>query len=289
MSAVVALASTASARHLDADLPHLLAALAAIGIDASVVDWDDPRADWSGFDQVVIRSTWDYQGQLDAYLAWIDHVAAVTTILNSPSIVRWNTDKRYLRDLAEAAISVIPTTFVTPGQSFELPPSGEFVVKPAVSAGSKDTERYRAGTDDAARMHVARLLDADRVVMIQPYVSSVDQRGETGLLFFGGEFSHAICKGPILVPGVDEVEGLYRAEQISPREPTASERELAERVLDVVPGHRNDLAYARVDVVMGDEGPMVLELELTEPSVFLDQHLGAAGRFAKVIADTTPC
>ena len=139
MSAVVALASTASARHLDADLPHLLAALAAIGIDASVVDWDDPRADWSGFDQVVIRSTWDYQGQLDAYLAWIDHVAAVTTILNSPSVVRWNTDKRYLRDLAEAAISVIPTTFVTPGQSFELP-CLRFTQYPATSsADASDT------------------------------------------------------------------------------------------------------------------------------------------------------
>jgi glutathione synthase/RimK-type ligase-like ATP-grasp enzyme len=287
MSAVVALASTASARHLDADLPPLLAALESIGIDASVVDWDDPAVDWGRFDLVVIRSTWDYQGQLDAYLAWIDHVAAVGRIVNRPDIVRWNTDKRYLRDLAAAGVSVIPTTFIAPGTAFSLPTVGEFVVKPAVSAGSKDTERYRAVDCDVARSHVERLLHADRVVMVQPYVASVDQRGETGLLFFGGEFSHAICKGPILVPGVDEVEGLYKAEDISPRQPTTTERELAERVLDAVPGPRRDLLYARVDLVMGDDGPMVLELELTEPSVFLAQHEGAATKFATVIAEVT--
>jgi len=287
MNAVVALASTASARHLDADLPPLLAALASISVDASVVDWDDSAVDWGRFDLVVIRSTWDYQRQLDAYLSWIDHVAAVGRVVNSPDIVRWNTDKRYLRDLASADISVIPTAFVAPGQSFALPSSGEFVVKPAVSAGSKDTERYRAGDDVVARAHANRLLDADRVVMIQPYIASVDHRGETGLLFFGGEFSHAICKGPILVPGVDEVEGLYKAEEISPRHPTTAERELAERVLDVVPGQRSDLLYARVDLVMGDDGPMVLELELTEPSVFLAHDDGAAMRFASVIADVT--
>lgn len=287
MSPVVALASAASARHLDADLPLLAAALASMGIDTSVIDWDDPVVDWSRFDLVVIRSTWDYQGQLDAYLAWIDHVAAVGRIVNSPNIVRWNTDKRYLRDLCVAGVAVIPTTFVAPGQSFSLPSSGEFVVKPAVSAGSKDTERYRSGDGGVAGAHVTRLLEADRAVMIQPYIASVDQRGETGLLFFGGEFSHGICKGPMLVPGVDEVEGLYKAEVIAPREPTTGERELAERVLDVVPGRRGDLAYARVDLVMGDDGPMVLELELTEPSVFLDQHADAATRLASVLAAMT--
>jgi hypothetical protein len=280
----IALVTVAAARHLDSDLPLIEAALVPRGARVSIVEWDDPSVDWSPFDLVCIRSTWDYQNRLPEFLGWVDHIGAVTTLVNPADVVRWNIDKRYLRDLAVAGIDVVPTTFVSPGQSFSIPAHTEVVVKPAVSAGANDTDRYRAEQAGEAADHVERLLAAGRTAMIQPYIASVDELGETGLVFFGGTFSHAFRKGPILISGNESVEGLYAAEDISPRRPDDDEMELANRVLDLIPEGRDRLAYARVDLVRGAVGPLVLELELTEPSVFLTTDPTAADRFAMVLA-----
>jgi glutathione synthase/RimK-type ligase-like ATP-grasp enzyme len=282
---VIALVTVASARHLDADLPLLSTALAERGATSVVVEWDDESVEWSQFSLVVIRSTWDYQNRLGEFLDWVEHVSKHTRVVNPPEVVRWNTDKRYLRDLAAAGVATVPTTFVLPGQSFEAPTDRAFVVKPAVSAGANDTERYRTDQAAEAAAHSQRLLDAGRVVMVQPYVDSVDLRGETGLIYFAGEFSHSIRKGPILVPGVSSVEGLYAEEDISARPPSPAELELAERVLRALPAAAQRPAYARIDVVDGDAGPMVLEVELTEPSLFLAHAPGSADRLAATLME----
>jgi hypothetical protein len=162
------------------------------------------------------------------------------------------------------------------------------VIKPAVGAGSVDTGRYDAGNAAhrrLARAHLARLLDSGRVAMVQPYLVSVDSYGETAVLSFGGAFSHAIRKGPMLAGPDDGVEGLYRPETITPREPTPAEVAVATRALAAVPiqARRHPL-YARVDLIPGPDGaPLVVELELTEPSVFLHTHPAAAERFARAI------
>ena len=197
-------------------------------------------------------------------------------VLNAPEVLRWNTDKRYLAELPQA----IPTQFVSDGERWE-PPAREYVVKPSVSAGARDAARYGPAEHSRARKHVMELVRAGRAAMVQPYLSSVDARGETALLYFGGRFSHAIRKGPLLRAGQEPGRQLYANEDISAREPEDDELAAGERVLDAVPFPRSDLLYARVDLLRDAAGePQLIELELTEPSLFLSYAEGAAGRLA---------
>jgi glutathione synthase/RimK-type ligase-like ATP-grasp enzyme len=288
----VALVSSARFAHLDDDLPPLVAALARRDVNAVVVDWNDDAVDWAAVDLAVIRSTWDYTWHLDEFLAWVDRVGAATRLANPGPVVRWNADKRYLLDLAGLGVPTVSTTVVGPGDdpSAALPRAAEqLVVKPAVSAGARDTERYGPGELVGAREHVVRLQAEGRSVLVQPYLPEIDERGETGLVFVGDEFSHAFRKGPILRPGSVFVEDLYREEHISPRVPSGGEHEVAAAALDAVascvPGwSRRDLLYARVDVAPCDGGYVVLELELVEPSLFCSTDPRAADRAAVAFA-----
>jgi hypothetical protein len=287
----IALATCAAFPDLDVEGPLLTKALSELGVHAEPAVWTDPDVVWSSYAAVVVRSTWDYSPRRDEYLEWADRVAAVTRLANAADVLRWNTDKTYLRELSEAGLPVVETTWLYPGDTFTAPTDGEYVVKPAVSAGSKDTNRYVAGEHDGlATDHATGLLDAGRVVMVQPYLDQVDIAGETAMLFFAGEFSHAIRKAPLLEPAMEFATGAFKPEQIQSREPSAAERDVAEQVLDTVAElrrwPRNQLTYARVDLIPGaDSTPTLLELELTEPSMFLDLDSESPGRFAAAIAD----
>ncbi len=284
----VALLSAASCTHLDTDLPLLLAALAALGVPAEVADWHDPERA-AAADLVVVRSTWDYTDHVEAFLAALADLDRHTTLLNPWPVMAANLDKRYLLRLAEAGVPIVPTEVVEVGDEAVLPEAVDVVVKPTVSAGARDTERYGPHQRAAAAAHVRALHDAGRPALVQPYVGGVDHEGETGLVFLGDELSHAFRKGPILRPGAGFVEGLYREEAISPRVATAPQRAVAEAALDAVdavaPGwSRADLLYARVDLVPGPEGPVLMELELVEPSLFLETDPGSPARAAAAIA-----
>ncbi|MCE5232019.1 MAG: hypothetical protein ABFC67_07125 [Mizugakiibacter sp.] len=287
----IALVTARAARDLDDDLVPLEAALRAAGAEVAVVDWDDPAADWSRFDLAVLRSTWDYTGRLPEFLAWAARAAARTTLLNPLQVVRWNTDKHYLGELARAGVPVVPSAFVEPGEdavaaleSFLAAhaDAAEFVVKPCVGAGSRDAQRYGRGQRDAAAAHARRLLDAGRSVLLQPYLERVDEHGETALLFFDGTFSHAIRKAPLLQRDQGPTRALFAAERIAPRTPGAEEHAAAARVLQALPF--GPLLYARVDLLHDADGrPRLLELELTEPSLFFAQAPGSVERYAAAI------
>ncbi len=191
---------------------------------------------------------------------------------NGPDVLAWNTDKTYLRELATAGVPVVPTMFLAPGDEVRLlPGDGELVVKPSVSTGSRDTARYSTSETVAARHHAERLLAAGRTVLVQPYQNSVDTRGEIALLFVHGRFSHAANKAALLTVGRPPTsDKLFATEKLSAAVPTAAERDVAEVVLDATPFPRAELLYARVDLLEGPDGtPLLLELELVEPSMFL--------------------
>lgn len=310
MAAVrIALVTARAARGTDYDMPPLLGALQRAGAEAHEVDWDDDGADWASFDLALVRSTWDYFERLPEFLAWAARVAAQTRLLNPRDVLRWNTDKHYLADLAHAGVPVVPSTFVEPGedagravdaffvagtQASAHPPSApapasreresrDVVVKPAVGAGSRDAQRHTYGNRDAICAHARRLLAAGRSVLLQPYLGRVDEHGETALLYFDGEFSHAIRKGPLLHRDQGPTKGLYAEESIGPRMPTPDELGVARRALAAIPFNQ-PLLYARVDLIGADDGaPHLLELELVEPSVFVEYAEGAADRFATAI------
>ncbi|MGB8994387.1 MAG: hypothetical protein WCC65_03640 [Pseudonocardiaceae bacterium] len=283
----IAIVTACAAVGTDEDEPLLLAALAEVGADVEVVAWDDAVADWSVFDLAVVRSTWDYTLRRDAFLAWATVTAGQTRLRNGPDVLAWNTDKTYLRELAAAGVPVVPTTFLTPDNEVRFPAAnGGFVVKPSVSAGSRDTARYTASETTLGRDHAQRLLNAGRTVLVQPYQDSVDSRGETALMFVNGRFTHAARKAALLAVGrPPTADELFAAETMTSAVPTTAERDVAEAVLAATPFAPADLLYARVDLVEGSDGrPLLLELELVEPSMFLSYAPAqAVSRFAAAI------
>jgi hypothetical protein len=285
----VLLATCAAYPDGDEDAHLLLAALRAAGLDASFAVWDDPAVDWSA-GLTVLRSTWDYPLRREEFLDWM---RAVPAVVNPAAVVAWNSDKLYLHELERAGIPIPPTAASPPGSAPSFPATGEFVVKPSIGAGSRGAGRFSADDAGGAAEHAAALHAAGRTVLVQPYLADVDQVGETALLYADGEFSHAIRKGAMLGAGVSydlhDSSELFVEEDIAARAPSLAELDLGTRAIAEV-GRRFGAppVYARVDLLPTPNGPVVVELELVEPSLFLSFADGAAERFAAAIAARLP-
>jgi hypothetical protein len=262
----IVLAGCAALPEGDGDDAELVAALRKRGLHARWLSWDDPAT--LDADLVILRATWDYIERLEEFLAW---TTSVRNLVNAPDVVAWNTDKRYLSDLAEAGVPTVPSRFFAPGERVRLP-DGELVVKPAVGAGSIGAQRF--SDHDAARGHIADLHADGRTVLLQPYDARVED-GETALVFLRGRQSHAFTKGPILPPpgskpALDE-SGTYAEESLTPAEPDFELWDVGHAALGAAASHLNidvaELLYARVDVIGDASDPLLLELELVEPSL----------------------
>ena len=283
----VALVTCREALGIDYDMPLLLEAVRATGIAVDEVCWDDESIDWSTYDQVVIRSTWDYHRRYDEFMQWVRAVSAVSTISNSVDVIAWNTDKHYLAEVAEMGLPVVPTIFIEPSDTDWLDDvgmllaTGDVVVKPTISAGSNDTERH--SNIDVAQKHISELLSAQRSVMLQPYMADVDVESETGLVFIDGKFSHAFAKGALLAQEKNMSGGLYAEEEIGVRQPTAEQMQIGERSVKWLLSRFGKLLYARVDLLPTAQGPVIIEIELTEPSLYLLLHPDAASELANAL------
>ena len=297
----IALATCSSLPALDDDDAPLVPAFAQRDVVAEPVVWDDPAVDWSGYDLVLIRSTWDYTDRPREFLEWVRRVEQSTRLINPASAVEWNIDKSYQRTLERAGLPIVPTIWLDPERNFDsrsihtrFPAFGDFVIKPTISAGSRDTGRYSAGETPSRALaitHAKSLLQAGRHVMLQRYLRQVDTVGETGIVFVDGVFSHAVRKAPLLngpFRASTTTSVLYKEEVMSARDASPAERELAERVVaalpELVPGVDGPLVYARVDLIPDDAGnPVVLELELTEPSFFFALAPGSIDRLVDAV------
>ncbi|MFM9057958.1 MAG: RimK family alpha-L-glutamate ligase [Planctomycetaceae bacterium] len=255
----------------DPDEDLLRAALADAGIAATMDDWRDAGR-WQDAVPTVVRSTWDYIHHLDAFRTWVTRTAAAAPLWNPPDVMLDNLVKRYLLDLADRGVPVVPTLLLERGRPAAIAARAaergweQVVIKPAVGAGSFETHRVAARSPEAAA--ICDRLVADRDVLVQPYLASVDGYGERALVWIDGEFTHAVRKSPRFAAD---------AEQVSEALPiTAAERAVGTAALAPV---RNRLLYARVDVAPGPTGdPLVMELELVEPSLFLLQSPPALAR-----------
>ncbi|MDJ0768687.1 MAG: hypothetical protein QNJ12_07830 [Ilumatobacter sp.] len=273
---MIGLATAAAARAVDADLPLLEQILP----DARVVVWDDPAVDWSAFDVVVIRSAWDSHRRRAEFVAWAKAVATGTSLWNRADVVEWNTDKRYLCDLVASGFPVVPTSFVAPGDHAPDDLEGDLIVKPSVGASSEGV--VRTSDPGEAIAHVRRLHRDGFTAMVQPFVADAGGSPETALVYLAGRFSHAVHKSVTLpetvrMPGdAAATADAAASETVAAHVPTAAERSLGDRIVRWLP----DTAYARVDLLSSADGPLVLEVELTEPSLFLDADPGAPARAA---------
>ena len=292
---VLGLVTADVARDLDPDLvPFARACRAIVGDDrVRIVSWDDEDVDWAAFDHVIIRSTWDYTERLHEFLQWVDTVSTACRLINGADAIRWSADKHYLDALAAEGIAVAPTTYVAAGSPAPTV-DGLYVVKPAVGAGSTGARRC---LDGQVAEHVATLHAAGHTAMVQPYLDLLDERGETALCFVpatdgpGLELSHAFGKAAILTTtDVEQEGGLFAKEEISARVPTCAELELATAVLSSEAMAGFDLAFARFDIAPfrrpdGTESPIVMEVELIEPSFYLTASSQAAELFAARLVD----
>lgn len=277
----LALATYLADSELSADDARLVPALSTQGIDALAVPWNQPDFDWRTVDGVLLRSTWDYVEHYDAFLAWL--AALPVPVFNAAETVRWNSDKRYLLQLAAADLNVVATEIA---QACELPArlatrQGEpVVVKPAISASARDTLRGTAG-DDAFNAALAAL-PPDRDMLIQPYLHEIETQGEWSLVLIDGEYSHAVLKRP--------ARGDFRVQPalggtVQAAAPSNTLRTAGRAVLDGLRalGHPMPL-YARADGIETGGQFTLMELELIEPALHWYADEQAAGRLARAVA-----
>ena len=277
MTRVVVAGSRVRSERSEIETRPLVDALAARGVDATDAPWDDDAVDWAGADLVAVRTTWDYTERRDDFLAWAGGVEATTTLVNPLAVLTWNSHKRYLAELADAGVPVVPTTLLEAGSAVpdDLGP-GALVVKPAVSAGGRGTH---LGTAPDLHDTVAELL-ADGDVLVQPAVESIGRDGEVSLIRIGATWSHAVRKLPAAGGFlVHEKHGGV----LEDHTPTSREVEVAEAALACAPVSPDALVAARVDLVRLDGEPVVMELELIEPELFLRRAPGAPDRLADAL------
>lgn len=263
---------------------HALApALAALGVTAVIRSWSDPAVDWRAYDALVIRSPWDYFERLAEFRAWLDaRIASGGLMCNAGDILAWNLDKAYLADLEAVGMSLVPTICVARGERADVAALArargwdDVVVKPSISGGAYRTYRFRIA-DAAAHQADLDATLADRGVLIQPFLPEIAD-GELSMLFFDGEFSHAVRKRPRA--GEWRVQFQYGGTN----EPAEVAPALIAQARACVLAAPSLPVYARVDGVVKDGGFLLMELEVLEPLMFLARHPEAPARFARAIA-----
>ena len=282
MSRRIALASHRQLPAEETDDHALEAALRACGATVETPAWDDPRVDWSAYDLVVPRTTWNYTERYADFLVWAAAVGAVSRLVNPLSVIRWNTDKSYL---AALPVPQAPTRFLPAGQRPDLAAWMDALgveralLKPVIGAGGYGSLRVSRSAVEAGEEHVAR---APVDQLLQPYLPSVERFGEVSAIYFGGAFSHAVRKRP--VPGSYLVQSEHGASD-APHVLSPAERALCEETLAAAAARWPEpLAYARVDLLHDEAGaPLCNELELVEPSLFFRHDPASADRFAAVL------
>lgn len=254
-------------------------ALADAGLDADLVAWDDETVNWSDYQLSVIRSPWNYIQRLDDFLDWAVLAGTHTHLYNPVEVIQWNTHKGYLRGLAKAGVPVVPTAWLGVGEELDLADImadrgwHDVVAKPVVGAGSFLTDRITDPNTAQAQQFWEELC-TDREVMVQPYMASVEVYGERSLIWIDGELTHAIRKSPRLGDAPESVSEALPIAHV--------ERELAEAVIADIP---QSLLYARIDLIRDEhDQPLLAELELVEPSLFLKQEPAALKRLVRGIA-----
>jgi hypothetical protein len=253
--------------------------LREIGWDVATVSWRDKAVNWNDFEIVVVRSTWDYQREPGAFLDVLQTIESSGALLeNSLDIVKWNLDKRYLRDLGEKGVNIVPTIWdgaydeVSFGKWIEDAGTDEIIIKPTISATAQHTYRMRHFDPNLAHVF------ANRPFLVQPFLQSILNEGEYSLFYFGGKYSHTILK----VPGRTD----FRVQEehggiISAAQPTVDLLGCGRAVLDTITPVP---LYARVDLVGDAAGDLaVMELELIEPALYLRMDPDSPMRFAAAI------
>jgi glutathione synthase/RimK-type ligase-like ATP-grasp enzyme len=258
---------------LDPDDRLLADALRERGHECRAAVWDDPAVDWSAAGVVVIRSTWDYHLKFEQFLSWVKTVEDLGTLWNPADLIRWNSNKKYLLDLEKRGAPITPTVLYSPGDKPPALPSewNELIVKPTVGLATHGVKRAAKDSPEFKQI----LAEAKSALLVQPYLKSVVDYGERALIFIGGKYSHAVQKAPF-----QSLQAAGLAGE-KPIEAAPDEVAVAKDIVKLIPGPH---LYARVDIIRdSSHNPVLLELELVEPSLFLAMQPHAATALADVL------
>lgn len=275
----VAYVTHAGSAAQDPDLPLALAAFERHGLDGRACAWDG-EVDWADFDLVLVRSAWDYYERRQEFLRWARSVEQETVLANPALTLARNTDKTYLRDLAGRGIPTIDTVWFEPGDRASdcrrmLDERGwsRLVVKANIGDGGRDTQLVQSAPEAIALAE--RLVSCGRVAMIQPYLPDEERAGEVSVIVLGGAISHAVSRIPTLTArGTGQAHGLV---QVSDELVDVVERTMA------IAASGEHLLYARVDLVPHAGQWLLIELEATEPCLFLNMDPDAPHRLARAV------
>ena len=263
----------------------LFTPLAKLGWQAEEVSWHKQNVDWHEYDVVVIRSTWDYQSDPQAFLKCLEQINAATCLHNSLKLVKWNLSKEYLKDIENQGITIVPTRwfedFDLPevADSFESFNTDQLVIKPLISANADHT--YRLTRESLLNQSdTLQKTFTHRPFMVQPFLSSIIEEGEYSLFYFAGHYSHCIVKMP-------------KADDFRVQEEHGGQLKLVEATDEMLTQARHTLAslpdealYARIDLIRYGQEFALMEVELIEPSLYFNMDANSPQRFAEAFVET---
>lgn len=271
----------------DEDGP-LLAFLQNHGLDIDRVVWNDEAVNWSEYDVVVLKAPWDYHDQLPKFLDWLDSVEkGGAKVINPVSVVKWNSDKEYLLEIAEK-LPVINSVVTRPGDKLDFEAlklyfkTEKLVIKPTISAGAKHTYLIDDTNIDQMTSTLEQLIDI-QPMLVQEFASEVQSEGEWSFLFFNGKYSHHLLKKP----GKSDFRvqhyfgGTIHQPELDP--------DLIRQTSKYIEEFASDCMYARVDGIVRDGVFHLMELELIEPLLFLayakDGQVAAQSRYLAALKE----
>lgn len=254
----------------------LIRAFLKRGIRADRIPWDAEDVDWASYDCAFVRSTWDYYTRCAEFLNRIETLSDEVAIWNSPPVIRWNTNKKYLLEFIEHGVGVVPTVLMD-GCSFEdaariASDRGwkRYVLKPCISGGALAT--YRLPEDSAKSGE--KIKGVEGGFLLQPYLPAIETEGEWSFIFFGKDYQYAVKK--TAAPGDYRVQSIYGG-QYQMATPSPADLKASIEVMEALD---DDVRYARVDMVRDEKGNLALmELELIEPYLFFNESRFGADTF----------
>jgi glutathione synthase/RimK-type ligase-like ATP-grasp enzyme len=262
----------------------LIPALAKVTITATAVIWDDKTVDWTNFDYLIFRNTWDYFEKEAEFNLWLEHIEQLgIKTLNPIAIIKKNKHKFYLREMEKQGIKILPTIFIDKTDQLDLDKSmpshwKKAVIKPAFSAGSYQTEVFES--IDIQKINTCyKEVASEKELLLQEFMPEIQTLGETSIIFFNKKFSHAVNKKPIAGDFRIQVQfgGQYTLVQ-----PSA---ELVEKAQQIVNTFDGELLYARVDGIVINNELHLMEVECIEPDLYFNLSEGSLERFVSAIVD----
>lgn len=252
---------------------------------AEEISWRDKTVNWSYYDAVIVRSTWDYQHDSENFIKVLHKINSSTHLENNLDLMKWNMNKKYLYDLQNKGVHIVETLWKNKFDRseavnyFEQLGAEEIIIKPNISASADNT--YRLNKDTLiTSFDILENTFSKREFMIQPFIKNIIEEGEYSLFFFNGRYSHSVLKIP------KDNDFRVQEEHGGNIQPVTASELIVNSAQNIINKLPTIPLYARVDLVRVNNNQFALmELELIEPSLYLNKDSEAPLKFVKAFVE----